>query len=50
VRLPMVIFLGKDGKIDAPVQFGMQNPVTTYPADIRARLNKLLNRQTATGD
>ena len=42
VRLPMIVLLGKDGRVDAPVQFGMQAPVTAYKADIRRRLNKLL--------
>ena len=42
VRLPMIVMLGKDGRIDAPVQFGMQSPATAYKADIRRRLNKLL--------
>ncbi len=42
VRLPMIVFLGKDGKIDGMAQFGMRNPVDAYKADLRARLNKLL--------
>jgi peroxiredoxin len=42
LRLPMIVLLGKDGKVDAPVQFGMRSPADTYKADIRARLNKLL--------
>ena len=42
VRLPMIVLLGKDGKVDAPVQFGMRSPAEAYKADIRARLNKLL--------
>lgn len=42
VRLPMIVLLGKDGTIDAPVQFGMRSPADAYKADIRARLNKLL--------
>jgi thiol-disulfide isomerase/thioredoxin len=42
VRLPMIVMLGKDGKIDAPVQFGMRAPLDAYKADMRARLNKLL--------
>src|SRR6266404_8445312 len=42
VRLPMIVLLGKDGKVDAPVQFGMRSPADAYKADIRARLNKLL--------
>ena len=42
VRLPMIVMLGKDGKVDAPVQFGMRAPLDAYKADMRARLNKLL--------
>jgi hypothetical protein len=42
VRLPMVVMLRKDGKLDAPVHFGMRNPVEAYKSDMRARLNKLL--------
>lgn len=42
VRLPMIVLLGKDGKVDAPVQFGMRSPADAYKADVRARLNKLL--------
>jgi len=47
MRLPMIVFLGKDGKVDAPVKFGMQTSADAYKADMRARLNKLLHR---TGD
>ncbi len=42
VRLPMIVLMGKDGRVDAPVQFGMRSPAEAYKADIRARLNKLL--------
>ena len=42
VRLPMIVMLRKDGRLDAPVQFGMRSPAEAYKADIRARLNKLL--------
>lgn len=42
VRLPMIVMLRRDGKLDAPVQFGMRSPAESYKADIRARLNKLL--------
>ena len=42
VRLPMIVLLGKDGHVDAPVQFGMNSQPNAYKADIRARLNKLL--------
>lgn len=46
VRLPMIVLLGKDGKVDAPVQFGMRAPADAYKADVRARLNKLLTTRT----
>ena len=42
VRLPMMVLLGKDGHVDAPVQFGMSSPADSYKANMRARLNKLL--------
>ena len=42
VRLPMIVLLGKDGHVDAPVQFGMRSPAEAYKADLRVRLNKLL--------
>jgi len=42
VRLPMIVLLRKDGRVDAPVQFGMRSPADAYKADMRARLNKLL--------
>lgn len=42
VRLPMIVLLGKDGKVDAPVQFGMRAPLDAYKADMRTRLDKLL--------
>ena len=42
VRLPLIILLNKDGKVDAPIKIGMQSQVDIYKADIRARLNKLL--------
>jgi peroxiredoxin len=42
VRLPMIVLIKKDGRIDAPIQFGMQSPATAYKANLRTRLNKLL--------
>ena len=42
VRLPMIVLLGKDGHVDAPVQFGMNSAADAYKADLRARLNRLL--------
>jgi peroxiredoxin len=46
VRLPMIVLLGKDGRVDAPVQFGMRSPANAYKADMRARLDKLLTAGT----
>lgn len=42
VRLPMIVLLGKDGRVDAPIQFGMESRPDVYKANLRARLNKLL--------
>jgi thiol-disulfide isomerase/thioredoxin len=42
VRLPLIVMLGKDGKVDAPIKIGMQSQVEVYKAEIRSRLNKLL--------
>ncbi len=46
VRLPMIVMLGKNGRVDVPVQFGMRTPAEAYKADIRTRLNKLLAQPT----
>src|SRR6266516_2823301 len=35
VRLPMIVMLNKDGRVDLPVQFGMRTPAESYKADIR---------------
>jgi cytochrome c biogenesis protein CcmG/thiol:disulfide interchange protein DsbE len=42
VRLPMIVVLDKDGKVDGAAQFGMRSPADAYKTDIRARLDKLL--------
>ena len=42
VRLPMLVLVGKDGKVDAPIKIGMESQVESYKTQIRARLNKLL--------
>jgi len=42
LRLPLIVFFGTDGQLDAPVQFGMRSPADLYKADVRARLHKLL--------
>ena len=42
VRLPMILFFDKDGRVDAPPHFGMRSPAEFYKTDMRARLNKLL--------
>jgi peroxiredoxin len=46
VRLPMLVLVGKDGKIDAPIKIGMESQIESYKTPIRARLNKLLNSST----
>jgi peroxiredoxin len=43
VRLPMIVLLAKDGRVDSPVRFGVRSPAEAYKAEIRARLNKLLS-------
>ena len=50
VRLPMLLLLGKDGKVDAPIKFGMESQVDSYKSQIRARLNKLLADRTSSGN
>ena len=42
VRLPMIVLLNKRGRVDAPVQLGMESQTESYKAHLRARLNKLL--------
>lgn len=44
VRLPMIVLMGKDGRVDIPVSFGMRSPAEAYKADMRVRLNKLLKQ------
>jgi peroxiredoxin len=48
-RLPMILLLDKDGKVDNPVTFGVKSPPQNYKADVRARLNKLLNLPSPDG-
>ncbi len=45
-RLPLIVMLTKNGRVDQPVQFGVRSPITAYKSDIRARLNKLLTVQS----
>ena len=47
VRLPMIVLLDKDGRVELPVQFGMPSPPGAYKADMRARLNRLLGGSSA---
>jgi peroxiredoxin len=42
VRLPMIVLMGKDGRVDTPISFGMQSRPEVYKADMRLRVNKLL--------
>lgn len=41
VRLPLIVFYDKEGRVDMPVHFGMSTP-EIYKNRIRERLNKLL--------
>src|SRR2546423_2256260 len=50
VRLPLIVLLTKDGRVDAPVQLGLSNPAESYKANLRARINKLLARTTERAD
>src|SRR6266566_6591219 len=49
VRLPMIVLLNKDGRVDAPVQLGMNSQAESYKADLRARLNRLLTLPSPIG-
>ena len=49
VRLPMMIMLDKEGKVVGPATFGMKPPPESYKAEIRARLNKLLDLPSPDG-
>jgi thiol-disulfide isomerase/thioredoxin len=41
VRLPLIVFYDKEGRLDAPIHFGMAAP-EVYKSRMRERLNKLL--------
>jgi thiol-disulfide isomerase/thioredoxin len=41
VRLPLIVFYDKEGRLDEPVHFGMAAP-EIYKSRMRERLNKLL--------
>ena len=43
-RLPMIVFFGKDGRVDALPSFGMSSQPEQYKALMRQRLNKLLTQ------
>src|SRR5581483_2887808 len=49
VRLPMLLLVGKDGKVDTPIKFGMESQAETYKTQIRGRLNKLLANRDSSG-
>lgn len=49
VRLPMLLLVGKNGKVDGPVKFGMESQIESYKTQIRARLNKLLTTRDSLG-
>ena len=40
-RLPMIVFFGKDGKVDAAPHFGMSSQPENYKMAMRQRLDKL---------
>jgi len=42
VRLPMIVLLNKNGRIDSPATFGMKSRPDDYKAELRSRLNQLL--------
>ena len=42
VRLPLIVFFGKDGRFDEPTHFGMSSEPDIYKTRIRERLDKLL--------
>jgi peroxiredoxin len=46
-RLPLIVLLRKDGRVDTPVKVGMESQVNVYKADLRARLNKLLGTSSS---
>lgn len=48
VRIPLVVFFDKSGRVVRPVQFGMATP-ELYKSHVRERLDKLLAAQTARG-
>lgn len=49
VRLPMLVMIAKDGRVDLPVHFGMRAPAEAYKTDIRGRLDKLLTLPSPPG-
>jgi len=50
VRLPMLVLLNRNGKVDAPATFGMKSRPEEYKAEVRARLNKLLTVASTDGE
>src|SRR5438067_1509917 len=49
VRLPMIVLLKKDGRVDAPVQLGMSSQAESYKANLRGRINRLLTLPSPDG-
>lgn len=47
IKVPMVVFFDRNGKVDSPIQFGMAAH-DLYKRTVSARLDKLLNNTTAT--
>jgi cytochrome c biogenesis protein CcmG/thiol:disulfide interchange protein DsbE len=44
VRLPMIVFFDKGGRLDGPAQFGMSSDADNYKERVRARLDALLSQ------
>ena len=42
VKLPLIVFFGKDGHFDGPAQFGMSSDANSYKTRTRMRLDELL--------
>lgn len=45
IKVPMVVFFDREGRVDSPIQFGMATH-DLYKRTVSARLDKLLNRAT----
>ena len=50
VRLPLVVFFGKDGRADGPGHFGMSSEPEIYKKNVRDLLDKLLATPRSEGE